>query len=243
LQGTREHNGVRIHPVTIALFSVTLICQASEFAAGRWEGEIQIPARELKLIIDLAADGRGGWTGSAIVPGFGIKGAPLTDIVVKDSAVSFTLKGALGEPKITGLLADNGAFTGEFEQAGNKARFTLQKTGPPQVDSPRRSTSVRHEMEGEWTGVMDLFGYPIHVALTLANQGGSAMAKFHIVGKRENTVKLDLVIEENDNLALESPETGIVYEGRFRPAASEINGVYRQGPYEGPLILRRAVTN
>ena len=224
----------------LALFAVTLVCRAADSAAGRWEGDVQIPGRELKLIIDLAADSAGGWTGSAIVPGFGVKGTPLADIAIRNSDVSFSLKGALGEPKLTGRLTDNGAFTGEFEQAGNKAPFTLQKTGPPQVDSPRRSTPVRHEMEGEWKGVMDLFGYPINVTLTLANQGGSATAQFHIIGKRENTVKLDLVIEENDNLTLESPETGIVYDGRFRAAANDINGVYRQGPYEAPLILRRA---
>jgi hypothetical protein len=231
---------VRTRLGTAALFAVTLVCRAADPAAGRWEGEVQIPGRALKLIIDLAPDSAGGWMGSAIVPGFGIKGAPLADIAVKDSAVSFTLKGVFGEPKLTGRLADNGAFTGEFEQAGNKAHFTLQKTGPPQVDSPRRSTTVRHEMEGEWKGVMDLFGYPINVTLTLGNRGSSATAQFHIIGKRENTVKLDLVIEENDNLTVESPETGMVYEGRFRPAANEIKGVYRQGPYEAPLILRRA---
>lgn len=228
---------------TAALFAVTLVCRAAEPAAARWEGNVQIPGRELKLIIDLALDSAGGWTGSAIVPGFGVKGAPLVDIAVMNSNVSFRLKGALGEPKLTGRLTDNGVFMGEFEQAGNTAPFTLQKTGPPQVDLPRRGTPVRHEMEGEWKGVMDLYGYPINVTLTLANQAGIATAQFHIIGKRENTVKLDRVIEENDNLTVESLETGIVYDGRFRVAANNINGVYRQGPYEAPLILRRVATS
>jgi hypothetical protein len=228
---------------TTVLFAATLVCQAADPAAARWEGDVQIPGRELKLIVDLAPDSAGGWIGSAIVPGFGIKGAPLADIVVKNSNVSFTLKGALGEPRLTGRLAENGALTGDFEQAGNRAAFALQKTGPPQVDSPRRSTPVRREIEGEWKGVMDLFGYPINVTLNLANQGGNGTAQFHILGKRDTVVKLDLVIEENDNLTVESSETGIVYEGRFRVAANEINGAYRQGPNEAPLILHRAVSN
>jgi hypothetical protein len=228
---------------TTLLFAATLVCRAADPAAARWEGSVQIPGRELQLVIDLAQDNDGGWIGSAIVPGFGIKGAPLVDIAVKNSNVSFAIKGALGEPKLTGRLTENGAFTGDFEQAGNKAPFVLQKTGPSQVDSPRRSTPVRREMEGEWKGVMDLFGYPINVTLKLANQGGKATAQFHIVGKRDSDVTLDLVIEENDNLTVQSSETSIVYEGRFRAAANEINGAYRQGPYEAPLTLHRAGMN
>jgi hypothetical protein len=229
---------------TIILFALSLVCRAADHpAAARWEGSVRIPGRDLPLVIDLAQDTGGNWIGSAIAPGFGIKGAPLAGIAVKNSDVSFTIKGALGEPKLAGRLTENGDFTGDFEQAGNKASFTLQKTGPPQVDSPRRSTPVRHEMEGEWKGVMDLFGYPINVTLKLVNQGGKATAQFHIIGKRDSTVNLDLVIEENDNLTVESSETGITYEGRFRVAASEIAGSYRQGPYEAPLILHRSGTN
>jgi len=56
-------------------------------------------------------------------------------------------------------------------------------------------------------------------------------------------VTLDVVIEENDNLTVESSETGITYEGRFRAAANEIAGSYWQGPYEAPLILHRPGTN
>lgn len=132
-------------------------------------------------------------------------------------------------------------MTGEYLQAGNTAPFTLLRTGPPQVDPLRQSTPVSKELEGEWKGVMDLFGYPINVALKLANQtGGKAAAQFHIVGKRDNTVVLDLVIEENGNLLVQSTESGIAYEGRLQKEGNEITGTYRQGPLEAPLNLRPA---
>src|SRR5450432_1857272 len=72
-----------------------LISRADEPAAGRWEGSAQIPGRELKLIVDLARDG-GGWSGSIIVPGFGVKGAPLKDVTLNGSDLSFAINGALG---------------------------------------------------------------------------------------------------------------------------------------------------
>ena len=55
-------------------------------------------------MIDLAKSGET-WSGSAIVPGFGLKGTPLAGIAMQGDRISFTLKGALGEPKFTGGLA------------------------------------------------------------------------------------------------------------------------------------------
>src|SRR6266478_3269100 len=59
--------------------------RAEESASGRWEGSVQIPGRELTLIVDLAQDSHGLWIGSIIIPGLDIKGVLLTEIAVKDS--------------------------------------------------------------------------------------------------------------------------------------------------------------
>ena len=224
----------------VILFSAALLGQASEPAAARWEGTVQIPGRELTVVIDLAQDSHGQWTGSVIVPGFGIKGAPLTDIIVKESEVAFTIKGALGDPKFKGRLAAANTLTGEFQQAGNAAPFTLQKAGPPQVELPRHSTPIRKELEGTWQGEMDFMG-TVKVRLELANQpGGNATAKFTLTRTRENPLPLDLVTDEGGILTLKSTETGITYEGKFRKEANEINGTFQQGPIEVTLVLHPA---
>ena len=59
---------------------------------------MQIPGRELKLIVDLAAEsGVGGWQGSITIPGLGLKGAPLDDIALKGSDIVFSMKTALAD--------------------------------------------------------------------------------------------------------------------------------------------------
>jgi hypothetical protein len=202
---------------------------------------VHIPGRELQIVIDLARDSGGQWTGSATVPGFGVKGAPLKDIVVKDSGVTFAVKGALGEPKFTGRLSADGVLNGDCQQAGNTASFTLQKTGPPQVDPPRQSTPVRKEFEGEWQGEMTFVGNPLHVKIKLENHSdGKATGQMIFVGKRETTLAVDLVTQEADLVTLELLERGMTYEGRFRKDANEINGTFQQGPFEAPLILHQA---
>jgi hypothetical protein len=191
----------------------------------------------LKLVIDLAQDTHGQRTGSAIVPGFGVKGAPLADIAVKDSVVSFAIKSALGEPKLKGRLATDGAFAGDYQQAGNTAPFLLRNVGPPQVEPPRESTAVPKELESEWQGEMNYVGNLIHIRLKLKNQpGGKATGEFVFVGKRETKLPLDLVTEDAGLLTVELFGPGITYEGRFRNNANEITGAFRQGAIERPRI-------
>ena len=216
---------------------------AGALLSGRWEGAVQIPGREVRLIIDLAQDDRGRWIGSAILPGFGVKGAALKDVVVGDMSVGFAITGALGVPTLEGLLAADGTLSGDFRQAGNIARFLLRRVGPPQVEPPRTSTRVRTEFEGSWQGETALMGNPIHARLALANQpGGAASAEFMIVGRREHNLEVDVVTQEGDLLIVEAHEAGatFIYEGSLHVGANEVRGALQQGPLEAPLILRRA---
>jgi hypothetical protein len=233
-----------IPALAAAAFLLTSITvgRAEESASGRWEGSMQIPGRELTLIVDLAQDSHGSWIGSVIIPGLDIKGAPLTKIAVKDSGASFTIKTARGlEATLKGNLNADGILAGDFVEAGNTAPFVLKKTGPPQVEVLPRSTAISKELEGEWKGEYELFGSPRKVTIKLVNRGAEgAAAEFVIVGKKTNNLPVDLVTQEGDLLTIDSHESGISYEGRFNKATSEIKGTFIQAGIELPLVLRRA---
>jgi hypothetical protein len=233
--------------LTAALFFTSaLLCEAAENLAGRWEGSVQILGGGFNLIVDLDQSGGKDWTGSIIIPGLGVKGAPLTEISVNDAGISFAIKGALGGERVgpaslRAHLNEGGQLTGDFLQAGNKAPFVLQKTGPPQVERPRQSTAISKDLEGEWKGDYEMGGYPRHVTLALANRGpGAVIAQLVVVGKHTTNAPIDLVMEEGNFLTIESHDTGITYEGRFRKEAGEIKGTFTLGPFEMPLVLRRA---
>lgn len=67
-----------------------------------------------------------------------------------------------------------------------------------------------------------------------------AGVEFVIVGKKTNNVPVSLVTQEGDFLTIKSDEFGITYEGFFRRDAGEIKGTITQGPFEQPLVMRRA---
>jgi hypothetical protein len=227
-------------------FASALLCRGAESAAGRWEGSAQIPGQELKLILDLLDEGGNGWIGSIIIPGFGVKGAPLIDRKVRGGDLVFEIKGVLGnaragQAEIQAHLTGDGQLAGDFKQGGNSAPFVLKKTGPAQVELPPRNTAVSKDLEGEWKGEYEMMGYARQVTMKFANRGAEGAAlEFVIVGKKTNNVPVSLITQEGDFLTVRSDEFGITYEGRLRKEAGEIDGTFTQGPFELPLVMRRA---
>ena len=229
---------------TIFCFLLALVVTtgaAGQGPTGRWEGHSQIPGRALPLVVDLAQDGASAWVGSIIIPGLGIKGAPLSNIVVTNSNVTFELANALGSPPAAFNATRAGdAMAGEMRQAGNVAKFSLAKVGPPQVESPPRSTVVAQELESPWAGEFELGGYPRQVTMTLENHAGAgATAKLVIVGKQTNDLPIDLVIQADNLLRVESSATQVAFEGRIDIGRREIKGTLELGPLELTLTLRR----
>jgi len=220
----------------ILIVAAVLPCRAEDAITGRWEGAARIPGDELNVIVDLAQQ-NGAWIGSIIIPGLGLKGAALADIKVQPPDVNFAVKGALGIQLKLRLDANN-KMAGNFEQVGNRALATLQKTGPPQVEHPPRSTPVAKELEGEWKGDYEMLGYTRHVSVKFANHPDGATAEFVIVGRKHNVLPVDLVTQEGDLVTVDSHEMGFSFEGRLRDG--KLAGAIQQGAIETPLDLVRA---
>jgi hypothetical protein len=232
--------GMRL--IFLFVFASALICHAEDKANGRWEGAVQIPGRELQVVVDLAKAGGGPWQGSITIPGLNLQGTQLVDIAVQDSDASFGIKTGRGlEATFKGRFGADGSISGDFMQAGNRAPFILKKIGAPQVEAPLRSTLVMKDIEGEWKGEYQIFGTPRRVTLKLANGAeNSATAELVVVGRKVNNLPVDLVTQEGDLITIDSHQTGIGYEGRFKKEANEIRGTFMQGPVELPLVLRKS---
>ena len=65
-----------------------------------------------------------------------------------------------------------------------------------------------------------------------------ATAEFVIVGRKENKLPVDRIVQQGEFVTVDSHETGLSFEGRARKG--EIQGTIFQGPLEIPVTLRRA---
>jgi len=231
--------------VSLLLCVPALACAAAQTPEGRWEGVIQIPGRPLTLVVDLAPGAAGAWAGSIILPGLGLKGAPLSNIVVAATDLAFDIGHLLSNPTygpatFKAHLVASDAMAGELSQGGNAAKFSLTKVGRAQVESSPRSTPVGRDIEDQWSGEFELGGYPRHVTITLENHADAATARFVVVGKRTTDLPVDLVIEEGNFVRIESHANRVTFEGRFVKESGEIRGTIDLGSFELPLVLRRS---
>ena len=206
----------------------------------------QIPGAPQRVVLDLAPDAAQRWTGSMILPGRGVKGAPLADLRVDDGGLRFSFASAFGMPSGTAPEATlkpqaDGALAGEWRQAGHAAPLRLVRTGTAQVDPAPRGTAISAALEGTWIGRYELGGVPRDVTLTLANgPQGTAGGELVIVGKRTTRLTVDRVEQGREYISVVSSEAGFRIEGRWATADGRIDGQMSQGPFEAPLTLRRS---
>ncbi len=208
--------------------------------AGRWQGTIHVPGAEVEAVVDLARNDGGAWIASMVAPALALPGTPVSALSVEGDQVRFTLKGVLGDPRFEGQLRTDGTLAGLFLLGGNQAPFELKRTGPPEVETPPRSTPVGKAFEGVWSGRTELMGNPLLVRLTLGNDAAGAPAvKFFVQGRNPHDMAVDVVTQEAAFLTVHTPDLGgLRFEGQLNVAAGEITGVLQQGPVEAPLVLR-----
>lgn len=238
-----EHRLKRITlPLAAAL--LTTAAAAAPDPSGRWEGTAEIPGAPLPLVVDLARTPAGALQGSVILPGRGVKGAPLQAVATSDAGLSFGLAAAFNIPTEPAPQARlrwqaDGSLAGELLQAGWSAPLRLQRAGTPQVDLPVAPTALSPALLGRWVGRYELGGYPREVTLTLSNTpAGLGAGQLLVVGKRRSELAIDHVVQGREFLTLKASASSYRIEGRH--AADRIEGQVVQGPFEAPIVLRRA---
>lgn len=218
--------------------------------AGRWEGEARVPGAPLPLVLDLAPDASGAWRGSVILPGLGVKGAPLAGVVAADGALQADLGSAFNGPpselptQLALRLLPDGRLEGQLRQGGHAADVRLSRSGAAQVDAPPASTPLPPALAGVWRGRYELGGYPREVTLTLAVPVANALpgapaGELLIVGRRRTQLSVDRVVAGARFVTLEASAAGIRLEGQWDTSAGRFEGQFIQGPFEAPLSLQR----
>jgi CubicO group peptidase (beta-lactamase class C family) len=118
-------------------FVFVLVCfasiaraNASDSAAGRWKGAIDVPGAKLAVDIRLI-ETSAAWTGTITIPDQHAKDLPLEKIDIQKDVVTFAIAGVPGEPMFHGKLASDGAkLAGDFTQGGATMTFALERSKP-----------------------------------------------------------------------------------------------------------------
>ena len=209
---------------------------AASAPAGHWVGTI--PAGPgLDIEVDIARQGEG-WRGTISIPAQGAKGMPLDPVTLKDTTVSFAIKGAPGDPHFSGDLAKDGkTIAGTFAQGGGSLPLTLTWKGDAQFEKPVKNAALSNAMLGTWEGTLDVNGTTLRLRLVLANGPDGATGTLVSLDQNNAEIPVVAITEQGTHLKVTAPMIGGAFEGDLKGDA--LIGTWSQGPGTLPLTLKK----
>ena len=217
-------------------------------AEGRWEGQAQVPGVAVPVVLDLARAATGdGWIGSITLPGRGLRGVPLKSLAVQGDVVRGQTAAAAGSPPGSEIAVDLRHSTaqtlvGELRQGGHAASLTLTRTSPALVEQPPVGTPIAPGLRGTWVGRYDI-GYgarDVTLKLDAGADGSAPKATMTVIGRRTYDLTVDLIEQRGAWVTLSVAESAISLDGPWALEGEQWKLTWRQGPFESPLVLRRA---
>jgi hypothetical protein len=116
----------------LLLCAVSALPQSKTPGAGRWQGLLRTPDRDLGVVIDLAKNEKGEWIGDIDVTDMNAKDVPLAKIVVEGAKVSFAIPEAPDAPTFQGELSPDGKqMKGDLTTGDGAYSLELKWTAEP----------------------------------------------------------------------------------------------------------------
>jgi len=214
--------------------AVSLFAQAE----GHWEGTIHAAEKDVKIEFDLTKN-----AGTFNLPARNLKALPLANLAVNGNKVTFEIKGAGGGTFDGTLSADGQSIEGTFAMRGPESMeipFTLHRTGDARIEAAPKSAPIGKELEGKWTGTLDVQGQQKQVGLTLTNHpDGSSTGSLTASDGLE--VAIATIVQKGNSLTLDVKNVGGSYSGTLKDDGT-IAGTWTQPPFVGPLNFQRVAT-
>ena len=215
--------------------------QGAADPSGHWEGTLKVPQIELRVEIDLARDNQGVFSGTFSQPAQGVKGLPLSSVTVEASAVRFIVKGGPEPATFDGALsADGTSISGTVTQGGFTIPMNLSRTGDARIVRVPNSARIAKELEGTWSGTLDVNGVPMRLVVKMANQPDGTSSGT-VISQDGSGVEIAIgIVQQASTVTIDVPSVGASYVAVLNAAGTELAGTWTQGPSAFPLTLKAA---
>jgi hypothetical protein len=220
----------------MSLLTIRLLAAQTD-PSGHWEGTISAPFGEAAIEVDLSKTTDGHLIGTLNSVAENLTGLPLLNLSVNGVSVTFELKASSPAKKFEGTLLDGGkSMTGDV----GAGTFALTRTGDARSEVPPKSAPIAKELEGVWTGVLELSPEQLHITLELSNQPDGTSTG--TLAAAEEGLRLPVAIVQKDssvNVLVKNLNSS--WSGTLNPDGTELAGTYRTTQASSvPLTFRRA---
>ena len=218
-----------------AVLSIFFLASSLFAQSGHWEGTIQAAERTINIEFDLTKTG-----GTFTLPARNLKALPLANVAMNGTAVTFEIKGEGGGVFNGTLSADGKTIEGTFAMRGPQSiemPFTLKRTGDARIAATPKSAPIARDLEGKWTGTLEVDGKQKQIGLALSNHSdGFSTGSLTSEGME---IAIDAIVQKGRDLTLELKNVGGSYAGTLKDDGT-IAGTWTQGTLSLPLTLTRA---
>jgi len=210
--------------------------------AGHWEGTLQVPDREIHIVLDLSKNDQGAWSG-AFSQADGAHNLPLADIKVDDKSAKFRIAaGGANAPDFDCALESAAAMRCTLNTPGGSVTASMKRTGDAaRIEPPKPSSAVAVELEGDWEGSIDTPNGALRLVVHFHNQPDKTVkATMDSLDQNATDLPLTDVVQKGSALEFKLPMVGGAYQGTLNKDATQLEGKWTQGGAALPLTLKKA---
>jgi hypothetical protein len=227
--------------------AVALQAQAAADPSGHWEGVIRADTMEITIEIDLARDAQGALAGRFSNLAQNVRGFPLSSVGVDGTAVTFAIAAAGGGVFRGSVGSDGQSIRGAFSTRGADSQplelpFELTRTGAARIEAAPTSPAIGAQLEGAWSGTLEVEGTPRPLRLKLLNHADGTATGFLITGEGVE-IAIARIEQQASSVTLDVSNIGGRYVGTLSGDGLELAGTWTQGPFTAPLVFRRSTVD
>lgn len=225
--------------MALTLVPALAAAQAPADPTGHWDGAIAGPSGQIPFEIDVVRDGGGTLIATYGQKGQGLRGLKLTQVALDGRTFTFVLfnGGPGGGSFKADILPDGKSMSGEVKATMGSAPFTASRTGDATMLPPVKNAAVTKDLEGSWTGSLDVGGTQIGLILTIANQPDGT-ASVLIAQSARPELQVEAALEKRGSaVSFDVPATGGGWSGTL--SGTTLTGTWTQAAGSLPLVLTR----
>lgn len=210
--------------------------------SGHWEGAIRTPAAEVAVAVDLTKKESGELAGTFTNAARNVHAFPLSTVAIDGTSLTFAINATGGGAFRSTVAADGKSMKGTFSTKtpdGEQIElpFELTRTGDAKVVVVPKSPAVTKQLEGKWTGTIDVEGTTRRVGLDIVNHADGT-ATGSIITDEGVAVAMTRIAQNGSSVTLDVTNVGGSYAGTIN-GDGELVGTWKQGAFEAPVTFRR----